>query len=49
MKYLKDEEKSKHAVLQIFKETNDLLKTNGLNNIKARLYNETKRYCLKNI
>ena len=47
MKYLKDEEKSKDAVLQIFKRMNELLKKIDVNDIKVRLYNETKNYCLK--
>ena len=48
MKYLKDEEKSKDAVLQIFKRLNKLLKQIDAYNVKAWLYYETKNYCLTN-
>ncbi len=47
MKYLKDEEKSKDAVVQIFKKLHEILQQNHILNTKAWLYNETKDYCLR--
>ena len=48
MKYLKDEEKSKDTVLQIFKRLNKPVQKIDVSNIKAWLYHETKNYCLTN-
>ena len=45
MKYLKDEEKSKDAVLDIFKRLNKLIHKIDIQNIKEWLYQETKFFC----
>ena len=47
MKYLKNEEFSKNATLNIFKNLNEHLKKNKIVNLKAWLYNETKRFCIQ--
>ncbi len=49
MKYLNDEEKCKHATIQIFKKLNNLFHKTDLQNIKAWLYLETKNYCAKRL
>ena len=47
MRYLKDENKSKHVTLNIFKNLQEHLKKRKIVNIKEWLYRETKRYCIK--
>ena len=49
MKYLKDEEKSKVAVIQIFKKLYEILQQSHILNVKAYLYNETKNHCLRHL
>jgi RNA polymerase sigma factor (sigma-70 family) len=46
LKYLKDEEKSKDAVMEIFESLAEKLKTHRVTNFKSWLYMVTKNYCL---
>jgi len=47
MKYLKNEEKSKDAAIQIFIKLKNTLNKKSILDIKSWLYNETKNYCMK--
>ena len=49
MKYLKDEEKSKNVVIQVFKNLFEILQQNHILNVKTCLYNETKNHCLRHL
>ena len=49
MKYLKNEKKSKDAVVQIFKKLHEILQQNHILNAKVWLYNETKNHCLRHL
>jgi RNA polymerase sigma factor (sigma-70 family) len=46
MKYLKDEEDSKDAVMQIFEKLPDDLKKHEITNFKGWLHSVAKNYCL---
>ena len=46
MKYLKDEEKSKGAALYIFKRLFNQIQKTDIEDIKAYLYQETKKHCI---
>lgn len=46
LKYFKDPEKSKDAVMSIFEELVQKLKTHEVNNFKSWLHTLTKNYCL---
>ena len=47
MKYLEDEEESKDAVMQIFEDIIQDLKTHDVANFKSWIYIVSKNYCLK--
>ena len=49
LKYLKDEEKSKDAVMQIFEQLIDKLKNHEVTNFKSWLYTLGRNYCLMEI
>ncbi len=49
LKYLKDEEKSKDAVMQIFEQLIDKLKMHDVTNFKSWLYTLVRNYCLMEI
>lgn len=46
MKYLKNEEKSKHAAITVFKKLHSCLKSTTISNIKKWLYTETVKFCI---
>ena len=46
LKYLKDEERSKDAVIQIFEELIDKVKTNEISYFKSWLYVVCRNHCL---
>lgn len=46
LKYLKDEEQSKDAVMQIFEQLIDKLKIHEVNNFKSWLYTLARNHCL---
>ncbi len=46
LKYLKDEEKSKDAVMQIFEQLIDKLRVHEVTNFKSWLYTLARNYCL---
>lgn len=46
LKYLKDEDKSKDAVMQIFEELVHKLRKHEVNNFKSWLYTLSRNYCL---
>lgn len=49
LKYLKDEEKSKDAVMQIFEQLISKLKIHEVSNFKSWLYTLARNYCLMEI
>ena len=49
LKYLKDEEKSKDAVMQIFEDLVKKLKVHEVGNFKSWLYTVARNYCLMEI
>jgi RNA polymerase sigma factor (sigma-70 family) len=49
LKYLKDEEKSKDAVMQVFEQLIDKLKIHEVANFKSWLYTLVRNYCLMEI
>lgn len=49
MKYLKDEEKSKDAVMQIFEDLIKKLRVHEVSNFKSWLYTLSRNYCLMQI
>ncbi len=49
LKYLKDEEKSKDAVMQIFEELIGKLRIHEVSNFKAWLYTFTRNHCLMSL
>jgi RNA polymerase sigma factor (sigma-70 family) len=49
LKYLKDEEKSKDAVMQIFEDLVKKLRVHEVNNFKSWLYTVARNYCLMEI
>ncbi len=49
LKYLKDEEKSKDAVMQIFEDLVKKLRVHEVNNFKSWLYSVARNYCLMEI
>ena len=49
LKYLKDEEKSKDAVMQIFEQLITKLKIHEVSNFKSWLYTLARNYCLMEI
>ena len=49
LKYLKDEEKSKDAVMQIFEQLISKLKIHEVSNFKSWLYTMARNYCLMEI
>jgi RNA polymerase sigma-70 factor (ECF subfamily) len=49
LKYLKDEEASKDAVMQIFEQLIKKLKVHDVNNFKSWLYTLARNYCLMEI
>ena len=49
LKYLKDEEQSKDAVMQIFEELVKKLRVHEVSNFKSWLYTLSKNYCLMHI
>ena len=49
MKYLKNEEESKDAVMQVFEQLFTKLKTQEIQNFKSWIYTVTKNFCLMKI
>jgi RNA polymerase sigma-70 factor (ECF subfamily) len=49
MKYLKNEEESKDAVMQVFEQLFTKLKTQEIQNFKSWIYTVAKNFCLMNI
>jgi len=49
IKYLKNEEKSKDAVMQVFEQLFTKLKTQEIQNFKSWIYTVSKNYCLMKI